>query len=300
MSEQPNDIGQILKAEREKRALSLDIVHEATKIPMDSLRAIEEGYKIRTLSTFYYKSFVKIYIKYLGMDADKFLEMIPSTHPVTKVPVLDKLVPLAPRAGMPQQETRNLNLFARHEDNRQMKKIGKIVVIGLVSVGLLVLIVAVGQKIHQHMAVSSAMDQAVKKSSPKKLKAKGESLKKTEAAKAGSSKVTAVVKNEASDTTETPSQEQSLTKAARKISLTIRAKSTVWLKVRVDGNPVFQGSLKKNNHVTWDGQKRIELSGKDIDQLDYEANGKAIGKIGRPNSRIKKVIVTPEGLSVEK
>ncbi|MBF0123301.1 MAG: helix-turn-helix domain-containing protein, partial [Candidatus Omnitrophica bacterium] len=123
MSEQPNDIGKILKAEREKRALSLDIIHETTKIPMDSLRAIEEGYKIRTLSTFYYKSFVKIYAKYLGMDADKIIAMIPSTHSGTKAPVLDKLLSSAQRPAVPRQETRNLNLFARHTENRQGKKI---------------------------------------------------------------------------------------------------------------------------------------------------------------------------------
>ena len=298
MSKEPNDVGKILKAEREKRALSLDIVHETTKIPMDSLRAIEEGYKIRTLSTFYYKSFVKIYAKYLGMDADKILAMIPSTHPGTKIPVLDKLVPAAQRSVAPRQETRNLNLFARHTENRQGKKIVKIIVIGVVSLGLLALIIGVGQKIRQNMAANSAMDQAVKKGSSKKQKVKSDSFKKSEASKAGSSKSAAVVKKEDSETTS--EQEQSGIKVSKKVSLTVRAKTTAWLKVKVDGATVFQGSLKKNNHVTWDAQKRIELSGKDIDQLEYEANGKAIGKIGRPNSRIKKVIVTPEGLSVDK
>ena len=35
--------GAILKKARESQGLSLEIVHEATKIPMDALRAIEEG-----------------------------------------------------------------------------------------------------------------------------------------------------------------------------------------------------------------------------------------------------------------
>ena len=41
--------GQILKKAREAKGLGLDVVHEATKIPMDVLRAIEEGYTVRTL-----------------------------------------------------------------------------------------------------------------------------------------------------------------------------------------------------------------------------------------------------------
>ncbi|MBF0123642.1 MAG: DUF4115 domain-containing protein, partial [Candidatus Omnitrophica bacterium] len=185
-----------------------------------------------------------------------------------------------------------LNLFARHTENRQGKKIAKIIVIGLLSFGFLALIIGAVQKARQHMAANVAMDQAVKKGSPKKPKAQSESIKKTEASKG------AVVKKEESVTAS--GQTSSGAKVSKKVSLTVRAKSTAWLNVKVDGNTVFQGSLKKNNHVTWDAQKKIELSGKDIDQLEYEANGKAIGKVGRPNSRVKKVIVTPEGLSVEK
>jgi len=58
----------ILKNARESQGLSLEIVHEATKIPLDALRAIEEGYTIRMLSPFYYNGFVKMYAQYLNID----------------------------------------------------------------------------------------------------------------------------------------------------------------------------------------------------------------------------------------
>ena len=38
-----NDKSSILKTTRLARGLTLEIVHEATKIPMDALKAIEEG-----------------------------------------------------------------------------------------------------------------------------------------------------------------------------------------------------------------------------------------------------------------
>ena len=70
----PAHKGVILKEARESRRISLETVHEATKIPMDALRAIEEGYTVRSLSSFYYKGFIKMYAQYLGVDAREVIE----------------------------------------------------------------------------------------------------------------------------------------------------------------------------------------------------------------------------------
>src|ERR1700691_55398 len=63
-SEKPS----ILKNTRLAKGLTLEIVHEATKIPMDALRSIEEGYSSRILSPFYYRGFIKIYAEFLGLN----------------------------------------------------------------------------------------------------------------------------------------------------------------------------------------------------------------------------------------
>ena len=57
-TESNNEKLSILKSTRMARGLTLEIVHEATKIPMDALRAIEEGYSVRILSPFYYRGFI--------------------------------------------------------------------------------------------------------------------------------------------------------------------------------------------------------------------------------------------------
>src|SRR6185295_12967123 len=60
--------GTFLKQCRQEQGHSLEAVHEATKIPLDVLRGIEEGYKVRTLSPFYYKGFLKLYANYLNVE----------------------------------------------------------------------------------------------------------------------------------------------------------------------------------------------------------------------------------------
>ncbi|HQL41483.1 MAG TPA: helix-turn-helix domain-containing protein, partial [Candidatus Omnitrophota bacterium] len=52
--------GLILKQAREAKGISLEAVQDATKIPLDSLKAIEEGYRVRTMTDFYYRAFVKL------------------------------------------------------------------------------------------------------------------------------------------------------------------------------------------------------------------------------------------------
>ena len=68
--------GALLKSVRTERGVSLEMVHETTKIPLDALRAIEEGYTVRTLTPFYMKGFLKIYAQYLHLDASDVLDKL--------------------------------------------------------------------------------------------------------------------------------------------------------------------------------------------------------------------------------
>jgi hypothetical protein len=86
---------------------------------------------------------------------------------------------------------------------------------------------------------------------------------------------------------------------SKQVSLAVRAKATVWLTVKADGVTVFQGNLKKGNAEIWTAKKKIELTGKDISLLDCERDGKLIENIGRRGTRPKRVVVTPDAISVE-
>jgi hypothetical protein len=51
---------------------------------------------------------------------------------------------------------------------------------------------------------------------------------------------------------------------------------------------------------SWSAEDRIELSGRDIEQLDMEVNGKHIGSLAGGERKIKRVLITREGLTVKK
>ena len=325
MSEQPKDIGQILKAAREKKGFSLDTVQEATKIPIDSLKAIEEGYKVRTLTAFYYKSFVRLYAQYLGLDPAPLLaEISPAPQAVHT-----RVEPRRVVATSPQKikEPISLNLFARplrSQNSKKFLKIAGVAVAGIVAVSLLVGLV---RKIHFPKPAPTASIVKVEKKLVKKgkpvivyptepvkrttvvksaeivkpaepVKVMVETIKKPESAKAAETKV---VSTEVKATPLVEAEQNTIpAKAVKRVSVAVRAINNSWLTVRADGSPVFQGILKKGTSDTWTASKTITISGKDIDQLEFEVNGKSIGRLSRRGAPAKKIRITPEGLTVEK
>ncbi len=64
------EIGNILKEAREKKGLSLSDAHEAIKIQEKYLAAIESGDIDALPAEIYYKTFMKSYAKYLGLDPE--------------------------------------------------------------------------------------------------------------------------------------------------------------------------------------------------------------------------------------
>ena len=85
-----------------------------------------------------------------------------------------------------------------------------------------------------------------------------------------------------------------------KVSLTVRAKRSTWLQVKADGMVVFQSTLNKGAVESWNAKDKIEISGKNVNELELELNGKVIGSLGRADSLARKLIITRDGLTVKK
>ncbi len=306
MGDENNDIGSILKQARERQGISLDVLHEATKIPIDSLRAIEEGYKVRTLSPFYYKSFVKTYSQYVGLDPQEMLSKISSSVPVEVIKKI-QLTSKQKVSGKVQEKVL-LALAARSLGHRSGKKVAKIFFVGVGVILFGVALFFVVKKIQHAITVAASQPKTEMKIKP---------VKKTEQNKKETSKSTpvetaSVKKNETQVSVEPVKTSASSKEGAvigegfvsakngKTAEVTVRAKMNSWLSVKADGQTVFRQILKKGSSETWRASKKIEISGKDVDALEFEVNGKNIGKLSRRDVKARKVVVTPEGLTVEK
>ncbi len=65
-----------------------------------------------------------------------------------------------------------------------------------------------------------------------------------------------------------------------KVEVAVRAFKDTWLRVKTDDKVVFETTLKKGSMEDWSANDRIEISGRDIGQLDFEINNKQIGLLG--------------------
>ena len=284
--------GELLKETRESRNFSLLSVHEATKIPMDVLKAIEEGYSVRSLSPFYLKGFIKMYAEYLGVNPDKILER--------PVPVLKKAMePSKPKiTQLPEKKYKvsdiddfDLNRFVSKENQRLIVQI----IAGIIA--LLVLIRFIGCFMAK----------------------KGETTKKTAAvveAPVPSSAVVVSPREIAQQKLVTPEkqtvtppkqdvkpavvkEEPVIDEKSAKVHLTIKAQKGGWLQVRVDGNVVMESTVNAGMVKTWQADQEIVISGRTIHNLEFELNGKMLGTLGRQDRNARRVVITRKGLAVK-
>ena len=286
--------GVILKREREAQGISLDIVHEVTKIPLDALRAIEEGYTIRMLSPFYYKGFLKMYAGYLGIDASKVIEDYKE----------EKLPKHIDRDVEEFRIPRWITDFLTRKRKRQIVIAVGIVLALFLFIKMIGFFMGSGTRPPEKKDIAKA--EIVKKETVKQTTVKSAAKKVVEEnqkkVRRGSPKVAALkVKPKVQPALKLKSAAVvSVPVVAKEITLTVRAKKNSWLRVRTDGNIVFQSTLRLGVVETWTADDEIEISGKNIDQLEFELNGKMIGTLGRKDRNAKKVVITKNGLSVKK
>jgi len=275
---EPTHKSAILKKVREEKGISLDTLHEDTKIPLDILRAIEEGYKVRTLSDFYYRSFVKMYANYLGVDINEALEE-------SKKEELPKPI------GEPIVEF-NIQEWSSKILTRERKR--KIIIVAGIILAFFVLFKIIGFFMNRKPSPKDQGKIVQKVDS----KARGEAdIKKSDI-----NESVVEIPSAVRDVTpmQPPSQIQPVhtQNITQNVVLTVRAQKDSWLRVKADGVVVFQTTLRAGAVETWNADDKIEISGRNISQLELELNGKMIGSLGRASRRAKGLIATKDGLSV--
>lgn len=304
----------LLKDTRQNKGITLEMVHEATKIPLDVLKSIEQGYSVHKLQTFYYRGFIKIYAKYLELDETRVLQeygveasAAPKPQPsVVKESKSNKQISSAIPVG---NTLRNAVRPVLKHDFLKTRK-GQLVVVALIIVLAFLFF-----RSRSEPKQSTPSDKNTKKSvvkvqpaSTTKPKVKETAVKETSvkeekkevSAKPVTQTAAATPVVEKTEDVRSAAPEAKSDKTSKPIELTVRATKSGWLQVKVDGQVIFQSTLKKGDAESWKAQTEIELSGKNINLLEFELNGKMLGALGASDRGAKKVVFTKDGLSVKK
>ena len=258
--------GKILKKAREAKGVTLEAIQDATKIPLDSLKAIEEGYRVRTLTDFYYRAFVKLYAQYLGIDVKSVLE----NYKEEKVP--------------PPTKFRKAKNFLREKDASPLLKKETVSLILKGLAGILILVVVVFSLFALGRWIKSRPVQ------PRKPVVKAQVKKAV--------KPKPVVEKNVSKSQANSSVFAGIKQKNQKLNLTIRAKKSTWVNVRVDGIDRLRATLSKGAVEAWTAKESIEISGKSLTDLEFELNGQPTNPASKANRIIKKIIINQDGFKI--
>ncbi len=296
---QKKSMGGLLKETREAKGISLSTIHEVTKIPMDVLKAIEEGYTVHSLSSFYLKGFIKMYAQYLDVEMkpemfDQKVDEEKETHVERKPPVQVAVKP-----------DDQFDSFFNKERQRWI-----VLIIGAVLLFVLCLrvggcILAKARAAKSSVKTSTVVDvppsaDAIPVPKPKAQKATSVPTAQNTAA-VPEVKTIAVTPVAAQKVKEPEAAPQAIDPEPpeNKVRVTIRARKKGWLQVKVDGMLVLQSTIREGAVESWTAEKQIEVSGRIIHELEFELNGKVLGALGRADRTARRVIITKDGLSVK-
>ena len=291
--------GAILKKVRVESGLSLEAVHEATKIPMDALRAIEDGYTVRTLSSFYYKGFLKIYARYLNVDIAQVLDEDKPEQIISHPP------------SSPKEKEFEFD-FSWSKIFTKQRKQQLVFLLGL-GLSLFILFKIIRASIHLMTSGMPRTKVVMREEKESKRKANLNNVPQS-AAKKQSQEVFSrpsdpkVNQAPVASLKDIPQQRQvssmpTVVAPARRseekaVTLTARAQKNSWLRVKADGAIVFQATLRQGAVETWTANQLIEITGRNIHELEFELNGKTIGSLGREDRKANRLEVTKGGLKV--
>lgn len=252
-------VGDKLRAERERRNLTIKDIEQGTSIRSLYIENIEAGKFDQMPGEVYTKGFIRSYANFLQLDATKLVrDYMEENHPekAAQDAALGAPTPVTPHNTQPER------VSVRHEPTPMTSDLRQrvdrshhrqnLLVVGVVAVIALV----AGAFFFFENATPSAdqMRQASKSQAAQPAK---NSAQKQEAASGSASQ-----------------------KKYDGVEVTAKFTDRCWTEAKVDGKVVYEGTAEKGSTMNWKGQKRVIVTAGNAGAVRFTVNGKDMGKTG--------------------
>lgn len=275
--------GAMLREAREAKGISLEEASRATHIHVNVLKKIETD-DLSSIGVVYAKGFLKIYAEYLGLDKNDIVERFFSAVPAYQRSrsIQKVIIPgTTPRAAGKNSFSAIFQGVISRIKKIDFKIVAVVVLCMVFFLGFRALVRAMIRKKSQKPVAQAAFSESARAVAEKKNIV--EPKKKT----------ASVVPEKTAVSAPAPH-------AVDKVVLVVRARAKTWLQVKVDGKVVFQNVLARGAAESWTAAKKIEMMIGNAGAVELELNGRILEKIGRPGQTLKHVVVTRDGLAVNK
>ncbi len=273
--------GERFKKIRLEKGLSIEEVAKKTKIHLNILKAIEED-SLVNFNPVYIKGFLKIYCKFLGLDPKDYIadykEARTKFEPVSVVPRQKKAAPSLFKTASLKLTSFKLNMAI-------IKKALALVLVLVFLIGVFKL----GKAISLKRASSRSADVGVAPSYRAERKPGAARTQKQEGGQAASV---------GKDMLLGQRQQADKVRAASGVRLTIRARETCLLQVKLDGKVFFYGRLTKGRSETWQAKEKIELLVGNAGVVELHVNDKFYSNLGKKGQTLRNIVITKDGLNI--
>jgi cytoskeletal protein RodZ len=259
-------IGAQLKEAREKKPFTIDQVQKQTRIHATVLKALEDGRCDEMLTPTYVRSFLKKYADYLGLDSRQMLAEYGKARPAASSPVR---LAITPRPGT----------------GRVLGGGGLLRFAAKAAVAAIVIAVVIFTAGHLARAVKRWRAER-----PVAAPVRAPAVRAAAAPKKGAKDAPA--KEQASK----PVQAAPIPKSTP-IILLMKVNQQTPVRLRVDGELIFERVLPKGTAESFTAKDRINIYVVRAEAIELTLNGRKLGSPGK--GIIKNIEITRSGLKIK-
>jgi hypothetical protein len=270
-------IGNQLKKARQKKQVTLKDVYAYTKIQPDMLSALEDDNFQKIPNPVYVKSFLKEYVRYLGLDIGQILNEYAALYE-KKSSEEDRRAEKKPKTSMRK------TIKTKHVKTIRLVFAGIVLIVLLLYsfklLGRAMQGVLEWNRLRiERIALKKGMTQEKPKEKPKQKPQETPQVKPAQPLATEK----AAVKQEGVSIPEN-----------EKLYLVLQATQDVWIELKRDGAIIFKSVLKKDIPREWQADDDFELWTGNASVMDITLNGVDLGSPGRGVKR--GIVINRQGI----
>ena len=263
-----------LKQAREKRQMSLEELHQRTRLPLHVLRAIENG-DVEKLPSGYDRLYIRRYAKEVGLDPDQTVrdyDLFTGRRAPVKPQVTE--APTPPPSPSPTRSSRNTNSRIRETLSEINWDFWYRV---FWATGILILLIIIGYFSYQQYSQVSQQQVEIKEISVPEL------LKEIQPA--------AGLTDSVQKTTVSNPQQ-----VAPTFTVILKGLARTWIREIRDGVDTTEYILPKGLARTIKAHEKIKFTIGRADGVQILLNGVALDPLGDSTQVVTSLVVTPDGI----
>ena len=273
-------MGSTLKAEREKKGLTIKDIEQETSIRAAYLEALEEGRYDVLPSEVYVKGFIRNYAEFLQLDpAPLVQEYREELHGADAAPVAEKTPKTTSMVNERAPFSSGSDFHERVEKSHR-----KQIILTLVAA---VVIAFVGSIYYFFGEDPSAAKPQQPAQQAATQQPQTQSAQTTQQAQPAAQNVQPPAQNQ---TAQQPASTLGNTASAAAGQTDVSAVFTgrCWIQAVADGKVVYEGTAEANQTLRWTGKKEVVVTAGNAGAIDVTYNGQRIGKLGKEGIVVEK------------